>query len=82
MKKSYLFLLLLAAAALLAGPADACTGITVKAQDGAVIHARTTEFSPDLKSQVLIIPRGVSLASLGQAASRACAGKPSTARWA
>lgn len=57
--------LLLAAVALLASPAAACTGITVKAQDGAVVHARTMEFGVDLESQVLIIPRGYAMSATG-----------------
>lgn len=57
--------LLAACAALMAAPAAACTGITVKAQDGAVIHARTMEFGMDLASQVLIIPRGYALEGTG-----------------
>ena len=60
------FLLGVAATAILAvAPAMACTGITVKAQDGAVVHARTLEFAIDLQSRVLIMPRGYSLAASG-----------------
>ena len=51
--------------ALAATPAQACTGITVQARDGAVIHARTLEFAQDLDSQVLMIPRGYSLGTPG-----------------
>ena len=37
----------------------ACTGITLKAKDGAVVFARTLEWgSFDLKSRVVIVPRG------------------------
>lgn len=64
--KLFKTLLGLAAAVVLAtAPAMACTGITVKAQDGAVVHARTMEFGMNLHSQVLIIPRGYSLTALG-----------------
>src|SRR5579885_3601765 len=35
-----------------------CTGITIKPKDGAVIFARTLEFAVDIKSNVLIVPRG------------------------
>jgi len=60
------FLLGLAAAAILAAaPAAACTGITIKAQDGAVVHARTMEFGLDLNSYVLIIPRGYAMTTIG-----------------
>lgn len=38
---------------------DACTGITLKATDGAVVYGRTMEWgSFDLNSQVVVIPRG------------------------
>jgi choloylglycine hydrolase len=40
------------------GIAQACTGITLVAQDGTVVHARTMEFAIDIKSDVLVIPRG------------------------
>ena len=36
----------------------ACTGITIKPKDGSVIFARTLEFAADLKSNVIVIPRG------------------------
>lgn len=39
--------------------ADACTGITLKAKDGAVVFGRTMEWGTfDLKSRVVIFPRG------------------------
>lgn len=39
--------------------ADACTGICLTAQDGAVVYGRTMEWgSFDLNSQVVIVPRG------------------------
>lgn len=38
--------------------ASACTGITIKPRDGSVIFARTLEFAVDLKSNVVIVPRG------------------------
>lgn len=40
-------------------PAAACTGITIKPQDGSVIFARTLEFAVDLKSSIGVIPRGL-----------------------
>jgi len=40
--------------------AEACTGIRLTAQDGSVIHARTLEFAVDLKSDVIVVPRGYS----------------------
>lgn len=48
-------------ALLLSGAVDAsqaCTGIRLDAQDGAVVHARTLEFGNDLKSEVMVVPRG------------------------
>ncbi len=39
-------------------PSQACTGIRLIAKDGSVVHARTLEFGLDLKSNVLVIPRG------------------------
>lgn len=42
--------------------ADACTGIRLTAQDGAVVFGRTQEWGTfDLKSRVAIIPRGYAL---------------------
>src|SRR6266513_2265670 len=39
--------------------ANACTGITLKAKDGAIVFARTLEWgSFDLHSRVVIVPRG------------------------
>lgn len=41
--------------------ADACTGITLRSKDGAVVYGRTMEWgSFDLNSQVVIYPRGYS----------------------
>src|SRR5271167_4964548 len=36
----------------------ACTGITIKPKDGSIIFARTLEFGMDLKSNILVVPRG------------------------
>jgi choloylglycine hydrolase len=38
--------------------APACTGITIKPKDGSIIFARTLEFAVDLKSNILVVPRG------------------------
>ena len=38
--------------------APACTGITIKPKDGSIIFARTLEFGMDLKSNIIIVPRG------------------------
>ncbi len=48
-----------AISSLLANPANACTGLTLKAKDGAVVFGRTLEWgSFDLHSRVVIVPRG------------------------
>ncbi|WP_036258332.1 linear amide C-N hydrolase [Methylocapsa aurea] len=50
-----------AAALLLSGaaqPLEACTGIRLTSQDGAVVHARTLEFGIDMQSELMIVPRG------------------------
>ena len=41
-----------------ASAAQACTGIGLTARDGSFIHARTLEFAIDLKSEILMLPRG------------------------
>jgi choloylglycine hydrolase len=38
--------------------AQACTGILLTAADGTVVHARTLEFAIDLRSDVILVPRG------------------------
>src|SRR5580658_6708131 len=37
----------------------ACTGITIKTKDGSIIFARTLEFALDIKSDIIVIPRGM-----------------------
>lgn len=60
MKPRKLAALLAAIATLTNTPgANACTGITLKAHDGAVVYGRTMEWgSFDLNSQVVVVPRG------------------------
>ena len=36
----------------------ACTGITIKPRDGSIIFARTLELAMDIKSNIIIVPRG------------------------
>ncbi len=43
---------------LVSATASACTGITIKPKDGSVIFARTLEFAADIKSNIIIVPRG------------------------
>lgn len=38
--------------------AQACTGITLRAQDGSVVYARTMEFGFNFHSEAIVIPRG------------------------
>ncbi len=49
---------LTAAFALATSPGFACTGISLKAADGAAIRGRTLEFGFPLKSKVIVIPAG------------------------
>lgn len=42
----------------LAVPADACTGLFAKAEDGGVVYARSLEFATPLQSNLLVFPRG------------------------
>lgn len=47
------------ALSLVAGAALACTGITLRAQDGAIVYGRTLEWGAfDLLSRLMIVPRG------------------------
>lgn len=57
-RKLSAFVALAASASLAASNLTACTGITIKPKDGSVIFARTLEFAADLKSNVIIVPRG------------------------
>jgi choloylglycine hydrolase len=43
-------------------PAQACTGISLKAQDGAAIRGRTLEFGFPMQSNVIVIPTGKEMA--------------------
>jgi len=51
-------LTLIAAFVSAATPGFACTGISLKAQDGAAIRGRTLEFGFPMQSNVLVIPAG------------------------
>jgi choloylglycine hydrolase len=54
-----LFMVPIAAFVIACSSAYACTGITLKAQDGAVVYGRTVEWGAfDLNSRVWITPRG------------------------
>lgn len=47
-----------AAAIAFVPPAQACTGILLKATDGTVVRGRTMEFGVDTGSNVILVPRG------------------------
>jgi hypothetical protein len=51
-------LTLIAAFVSAATPGFACTGISLKAQDGAAIRGRTLEFGFPMQSKVIVIPAG------------------------
>jgi choloylglycine hydrolase len=38
--------------------AVACTGITIKPEDGSIVFARTLEFALDIQSNIIVVPRG------------------------
>lgn len=59
MKKNVLIWMAMAAGAFFPCRAEACTGITLKAADGAVVLARTIEWGgSDLDSRYVVVPRG------------------------
>lgn len=45
----------------------ACTGILIKTQNGATITGRTLEFGFDVKSNILVIPKGIEINFLSSA---------------
>jgi choloylglycine hydrolase len=54
-----LFIMMGAGSCLIGHQLLACTGITLKAKDGAVVFGRTMEWGPfDLKSRLIVVPRG------------------------
>ncbi len=58
LRKALVLLVMLAQ--VVASPAlvRACTGITIKPRDGSTIFARTLEFAVDIKSSIIVVPRG------------------------
>lgn len=64
-------LMLMAAFSLATTPSFACTGISLKAKDGAAIRSRTLEFGFPLQSNVLVVPPARSSAARCPAAARA-----------
>jgi len=51
-------LAIVAASAISPTGGSACTGITIKSQDGSTIFARTLEFAQDIQSNIIVVPRG------------------------
>ena len=58
------FLLAIALTATLCQPIFACTGIVLRSESGAVIPARTMEFSFDVNSNILVVPAGTEIEKL------------------
>jgi choloylglycine hydrolase len=59
--KTYLYVCLVALAAAAASPAAACTGITLQAEDGSTVFARTMELGGGLiEWGLVVVPRGTS----------------------
>jgi choloylglycine hydrolase len=58
------YLLVLSIVTMIGTTAIACTGIVLHADDGAVIPARTMEFSFDIHSDILVIPAGTEITNL------------------
>ncbi|PQJ29538.1 choloylglycine hydrolase [Rubritalea profundi] len=46
-------------------PTQACTGIILRCLDGVVLAARTMEFGFDIKSNILVVPPGTKMTTLG-----------------
>jgi choloylglycine hydrolase len=58
LRRAHITLVVLAQVVACPSHAWACTGITIKPKDGSVIFARTLEFAVDIKSNIIIVPRG------------------------
>jgi choloylglycine hydrolase len=59
--RTVLAALVAGAIAVLPAPAAACTTFRIQSQDGAWLVARSMEFGQDLKSEVMLVPRGYRL---------------------
>lgn len=57
-------LALLCSTALAVTPALACTDVRIMAKDGSAMSVRTMEFGIDLKSDVVVVPRGQKVSSI------------------
>lgn len=54
-------LLAIVTALVLVAPSLACTGITLHAADGSVVRGRTLEFAEPMDSEIIVIPRGLTI---------------------
>jgi len=48
-----------------ASPARACTSILLRSADGGFVYGRTLEFGLDLRSQLVLVPRGLRMTATG-----------------
>ncbi len=55
---SFVTCVLLAKTVIAPSLATACTGITLHPKDGSIIFGRTLEFAMDMKSNIIVVPRG------------------------
>lgn len=63
-----------------ASSASACTGLTLKARNGATVYGRTLEWGAfDLHSEIIVVPRGISLSSQMEDGGKAPSGPRATA---
>lgn len=58
MRQRYLATALAAAFTLAQVPAEACTGIMMRDQDGSFVNGRTVEFGIEIESSIVVVPRG------------------------
>jgi len=63
-------------------PARACTSILLRSADGGFVYGRTMEFGLDMRSQLVIVPRGLSLTATGPAGQIGKGGLTWTSRYA
>jgi len=64
MKLSYAPSALLFAAAAPVTVVNACTGVTLRADDASVVIGRTMEFAVDIGSEIIVVPAGLSATTL------------------
>jgi len=64
LRRAWFALMVLAVAGGPSIPSWACTGVTLHAEDGAVVYGRTVEWGAfDLRSRVMVVPRGTQFES-------------------